>query len=231
MSSYYTNLRAQQMIEASASQTIDALVRAWDKELDAAFEAIRKRGTQLEQLKHTEAAQARRTLSLKAADEVLASAVRHHLQGLAIEIEAGHIAPMGCRAASMVLAGPPVGDLPQLIGAAQAEVGEEIIEHATDPAQKSIAWALGEGLPPHGGDIAALLGRADTDPTWAQHFSALARRIDVDASQTFKNPQLQGHTAHAKMDALADHVHALSTFGTQRLLNLVVDPRRLSGTK
>ena len=230
MSSHYTRLRAQQMIEASASQAIDALLKSWDKELDAAFEAIRKRGAELEQLKHAEAASARRALSEQAADEVLASAVRHHLQSLAIEIEAGHVAPAGCRAASMLLAGPPVGDLSQLIAAVQAETGEELAEEAIHPAQNSIAWALSEGLPPHGHDIATLLGRADTDTAWAKHFSTLARRLEGDGPG-FKNPQLQGHTAHGKMDALAEHVHALSTFGTQRLVNLVVDPRRLSGTQ
>lgn len=225
---------ARDMVQDAISQNMDRLIQAWDKEIDAAFEALRQKAAQMEVTKRLENDQARRRLSQEAADSALSSSVASYLEGLAVQAQANDASavcvPTGFLAASTMICGPALAGLADLIDDIQGEVNEGSSDSPIVVARQSAAWALGEGLPPHGRDLSAILDHFGLDAAWSERFSALATRLD-DAQ--LKNPghgQLKGVVGHERINLLREHIKTLDAFGGPRLIGLVSNPAGLVGT-
>jgi hypothetical protein len=223
---------ARDVARSAASRNVDQLLKAWDLEIQAAFEKLRKKGAELDQQKRAENAEQRRLLAQEAADRALGEAVGNYLEGLANQARSNDSSavtvPSGYRAASLVLSGPPIADIHALIG----NILEDIVDGRSDSpsrAQQSAAWALGQGLSPHPGDLAAILDGAGADQAWSSHFREIGAALErVDAAR-FKHAQLQGFTGHERINLLQEHVSALKAYGSDRLVDLVTRPASLTG--
>jgi hypothetical protein len=225
---------ARELAWEAASRRVDELHKAWDQEIEAVFAALRERAKLLDQEKRTEGSQARRELAQEAADRALAGAVTSYLEGLAAQAQGNDASavtiPTGFRAASLVLAGPPVAEIQALLGDILTDVAEGASDDPTARARQSAIWALGQGLSPHGEDVAEALRGSKLDPEWAERFSQLAERLTALEGPSSRLAQLEAYRGGEKLDLLKAHVGSLQAYGSERLLTALGRPEKLAGT-
>ncbi len=224
---------ARDLQRQAQNESMRHLLTAWDKEIEAAFEHLRQQAAEQAQVQKAEASEARRKRSLEAQDRALAAAVSSYLQQAANVAEDGGLPtlsiPTGYRAASLVLAGPAVGEINALL----SDIQHELKDRGDDPAlsaQASATWALGAGLAPHPADLATILGAAQIDPSYGERFEDLARQLASLEGPQPKHGQLKGFAGHQKIDVLQDHVKVMGAFGAPRLINVLGHPASLIGT-
>lgn len=223
---------ARDLQRDAQNQRMREMMKAWDLEIAAAFERLRTQATEQNELKKAEGSEARRRQAAEAADAALAAAVTNYLHGLfadAADSPASITVPTGFRAASLVLAGPALGEINALLSDIQEAMGDDDDQPAMR-AQASASWALGRGFAPHPGDLATVLAAADTDPLYADRFGALSKSLDGLDSDQPKHGQLKAYAGHQRIDLLKDHVQVVRAFGGSRLLDLLHRPGALADT-
>lgn len=204
------------MLEAQAA-SMRRLFDAWDKEIEASYQALLKEN----QKKNEQAAR----------DGALAASIEVYLQGLLSQAQTGDDVttsiPTGIRVASSLTSGPSSSAL-----AALADAVSEADDLVIDPAQRSAAWAVGNGFMPHPSDLASILDRLGLDAEWSGRFAEVGDKLDR-ADRTFgPHPQLKAESGQQKLSALGELKGLLEGYGPDRLFRLVSDPKSLgpSGT-
>jgi hypothetical protein len=216
--------------EEAASRRMDEMLRAWDKEIQQEFEALRedekKHEIERDQQTQVELHRAQQ----EAADLALDAAVANALQNAITDSKGGEKSltiPTGVHVASTTIHGPGVD-----LAALREELDDDrdtLIDSAkSQQARDSAMWALGHGLMPHPGDLSTLLKSAHVDQDYAGRFDNLKLELNkIDRDSQNRNPQIQGYNAHQRVGVLNELNEALASFGAQRLVALIVRPSRL----
>lgn len=197
----------------SQQASMQRMLEAWDKELDAAAEAFR-------QSQERHAAQ-------QAVQALDAAALEVYLRGLIAQAQGGSdvsvTIPSGIRVASDLALGPAAAELSELV-----DQIDQTEANVAAQQQRSAAWALGAGLMPHPGDLSDLMRTVGVDAPFSDRLADLAKALDRPGGGPV---QLQLHAAHDRLFALKDQVQVLRAYGPDRTLNLVRNPAQLSGTQ
>jgi hypothetical protein len=195
-------------VRAAEQRSLNALLEAWDKELDAQAEALRE----AEKKRQAQAA----------LEAVQVAAFESHIRGLVAQARGGADVsiPSGMRAASTLAIGPCDAELDALL----ATVDDAELAFA-DQARRSAAWALRQGLLPHPSDLASTM--ETRDPPWAAAFRELGHKLDSLDAVKHAHPRLQAVSGGERVDVLRREVQLLKAYSPERTLTLIAQPEKL----
>lgn len=194
--------------------SMQRMLEAWDKELDAQAEAFREA--------------AKKQAAQEAVQGQNAAALGVYLEGLIAQAKGGSdisvSIPSGMRIASHLAFAPAAAELESLADAANDSEAE--FAHA----QASAAFALSHALMPHPGDLEALMRGAKVDAPFADRLNAIATQLDrLDRAPT-QHPQMAAMAAQDRLLSLKDQVGVMKAYGAQRTIELVKNPLKLGAS-
>ena len=125
-----------------------------------------------------------------------------------------------------------------LLGATSNKRPDNEVTQIDSAEMLSARWALGHGLLPHPGDLAAIMQKAQVDAPWKQQFLELSMALDriPETGSGQLRGGTQGDAAYRaflstkQMDVLGRQVQLLGSYGSERLLRLVTNPSALAGS-
>lgn len=221
-------------VQDAQSRNMERLLRAWDAEIEAAAEHLRKEAVRIANEQAARALEQSKAQAQEAADAALTHSISSYLEGLAVQAQSNDASavsiPSGVRVASTSFAGPALTEISALVSEAEREIGEGRFDSATESSQRSATWALEHGLMPHPGDLGRLVAASGVDASWGERFSQLGAKLDnIDAGASVRHGQMKAYLAHEKLGALQDYVNVLGAFGGGRVVGLVSNPASLGG--
>ena len=193
---------ALRMIYEAQQASMQRMLEAWDRELEAQAEAFREAAKQ------------------KAAQEVVAAqnaaALEVYLEGLVAQAKGGSDVsvsiPSGIRVAGNLACAPSLAELESLVDEIDATEANYAI------AQRSAAWAIGHGMMPHPGDLAEIMNGVNLDAPFASRLSDLAGQLDKIDAKASGHPKLALLGAHDRLSTLQDQVGVMKAYGGERTL-------------
>lgn len=201
------SLELRNQIYEAQQQALNRLLDGWERELEAAALAFQEQ---------------KRKLAAQAVEQQLESAAaERYLNGLVAQAAGGAditvSVPSGIRVATDLVSAAVDADFKALLN---HSLGDPDLPND----QRSVLWALGNGMMPHPGDLATMMDRRGIDQPWADHLRELAVRLDGLGPKPL--PQLQTQ----KLDVLHGVVGTLRSYPADRLLGLAVAPETLGGS-
>lgn len=188
--------------------SMQRLLEAWDKELDAQAEAFREA--------------AKKQAAQEAVQSQDAAALGVYLEGLIAQAKGGSDVsvgiPSGVRIASHLAFAPSAAELESLLDLVESS------ESDFARAQKSAAWALSQALMPHPGDLSDLMRAGRVDDGFAERLQDLSTKLSTLHSAPIKHPQLAALAAQDRLLTLKDQVGVMKGYGAERTLALVKNP-------
>ncbi|MFO0725442.1 MAG: hypothetical protein U1E65_16785 [Myxococcota bacterium] len=226
-------MQALNTLEDVQLEAVDSLLKAWSAELAKSWEAVIEEGKRLEEAAKEKAIEQAHERAQEAMDLALDHQIEHYLQGLRsiAHDKSFHISiPEGARAASSSIQGPASSIIQALIADIQFEdrdaagIGDDDAKNA----QASAAWALGQGLMPHPGDLSTLLQRSPADADWGTRFQDVADTLNKIDTKPAPNAHLKMITASERLDALKEYCDLLGAYSGERLVTAVANPNALT---
>lgn len=212
--SLLVNNLIREILEAER-RSMQALLDAWDKEIQAQAEAFRE-------LQKKQAQQQLQELTESAALEA-------HLRTLVCQAKAGAditvSIPPGVRVADNLAVAASDTELQVMLSKLEQAAGD-----TAQAAQRSAAWALGQGFVPHPGDLATLMDQQRVDAPWSAALKGLAGQLEqLDASRS-AHPQLKALHGGERLTVVQAEVKLLGAYSPERTLQLVTRPSALGGS-
>ena len=165
----------------------------------------------------------------RSADTAAASSVESYVRGLIDQAAAGYNVsaslPSGVRIAGLVAGGTSSAEIGSLIESART-ADDAIVSNA----EYSARWALEHGYMPHPGDLSAILKKTGRDSTWNKGLDDLAQKLKpFETGYSLGPVELRARRAGERLGLLGAERRLLTLYGSQRVLQLILQPSSLNG--
>ncbi len=199
------------MLYEQQQASMQRMLEAWDKELDAQAAAFRE--------------VASKQVDAQALQDQLTSGLEVYLAGQVAQAQGGSDVsisiPSGVQIAGALASAPAVAELESLadhIEGAEASVAQ---------SQQSAAWALQHAFMPHPEDLSKLMKAGGVDAPFAERLSAMSSLLKALDGAATKHPQMAMDVAQQRVHTLKDQVGVMKAYGAERTLALIKNPTSL----